>query len=153
MIITQQILSILQNFDLVDYVLSIVIWVFIFIWIWSIIFVGKDSAARSESIAFQIVSILVVIFLTPVVGLPLYFLVRPVNYKYDAIPYREALLSNVVICDMCSMINSLDNKYCVWCGKKMHTECKECKHQYNEQWDYCPACWAPNSNFLLEEKK
>ena len=47
------------------------------IWIALILWVTKDITNRTNSMAFQIASISMIIFLTPVFGLPLYILVRP----------------------------------------------------------------------------
>lgn len=47
------------------------------LWIAVILWVTKDITNRSNTMALQIISISLVIFLTPVFGLPLYILFRP----------------------------------------------------------------------------
>jgi hypothetical protein len=51
---------------------------FIFLWLISIIRVAKDISARTNSTLLQIVSILLVTLLTPIIGLPLYKIIKPV---------------------------------------------------------------------------
>lgn len=47
------------------------------LWIALILWVTKDITNRTNSMSFQIISISMLIFLTPVFGLPLYLLIRP----------------------------------------------------------------------------
>lgn len=56
--------------------LGILIYVAV-LWIALILWVTKDITNRTNNMAFQILSISMIIFLTPVFGLPLYLLVRP----------------------------------------------------------------------------
>lgn len=47
------------------------------LWIVCILWVVKDASNRSESILFQLIAILLVVLATPLIGLPLYLLLRP----------------------------------------------------------------------------
>lgn len=47
------------------------------LWIALILWVTKDITNRTNSMAFQIISIALIIFLTPIFGLPIYILMRP----------------------------------------------------------------------------
>lgn len=47
------------------------------LWIALILWVTKDITNRTNNMGFQILSISMLIFLTPIFGLPLYILVRP----------------------------------------------------------------------------
>lgn len=127
-----------------DYILSFVIGFGIFIWAWSVLWTTKDISARTDNLGLQMVSICLVIFLTPVIGLPLYFLIRPIFYKYDRNGWRDALALNIVECKSCWNPNSLDFNNCIHCGSELKIECKECKNKYAATWGYCEKCGAPN---------
>ena len=48
-----------------------------FLWIAVIVWVTKDITNRTNNLSFQIISISLVIFLTPIFGLVLYLIIRP----------------------------------------------------------------------------
>lgn len=129
-----------MNYD----IFYIIIYFFVFLWIISIIWVVKDISYRTSNLFYQIFCILLITFLSPLVGLPLYFIVRPLFYKHDKLAWRESLLLEVNTCYNCNTINHKDNIFCIACGEKIQTKCKECKHTYCSEYDYCPICWAPN---------
>ncbi len=127
-----------------DYFISTIVWIIVFIWIWAILWTTKDISNRTNNIFLQILSIILVAVFTPIFWLALYFLIRPVRYKYDNLPWREALANNIVVCDYCFWENDKDNNYCVACGNWLKITCKECKKSYPKSYDYCNNCWAPN---------
>ncbi len=116
----------------------------IFLWIVSIIRVAKDISARTNSTLLQIISILLVTFLSPLIWIPLYHIIKPIWYKKDKMPRREACISNSTICNNCDTINSKEYKCCINCGKKLTTKCKECEAEYPHNYHYCPKCGWPN---------
>ena len=124
------------------------LWLVFFVWIRSILWVTKDISARSSNIFLQILSILVVAILTPVIWLPLYFIFRPVSYRYQREMQKDSMIFDVIYCKSCWAPNSKDFNHCIFCGESLKTKCKECKNSYSFDWDYCPACWAPNSETL-----
>jgi hypothetical protein len=81
----------------------------------SIIWVAKDIAARTHSLWIQLLSVLLVTVLSPVLGLPIYLLLRPIGYRYDKMPWREALILNLVACGNCKALNLKDNQCCIHC--------------------------------------
>ena len=113
---------------------------FIFLWIISIVWVAKDILARTNATGLQVASILLVTFLTPVLGLPLYHIIRPVSLKKDLIPWREANALNLVACVNCRTLNPKEYDCCMACGEKLKIHCKECNHQYPLTYAYCPMC-------------
>lgn len=117
----------------------------LFIWIIAILRTMKDIGARSNNVLVQILCILLVGLLTPIVGLPLYLLFRPIRYKWDRLARREALALQIVSCYACGSRNPLYHDHCVACGSELTTKCKECKHHYQIHYEYCPACSAPNT--------
>jgi hypothetical protein len=58
------------------------------LWIFAILWVIKDASNRSESIAFQLISVLIVVIATPFVGLPLYLLIRPSQSLFEKDVYE-----------------------------------------------------------------
>lgn len=99
---------------------------FIFLRVVTIIWTTKDIINRTNSFSLQVISILLVTFLTPLVGLPIYLLVRPFSYKKDRIPRREACASNLVACYNCQTLNPKEYVCCIACGERLKTKCKEC---------------------------
>ncbi len=114
------------------------------IWMLCVIWTLRDAMARSESTFYQFFSVLLVVLLTPIVGLPLYLAFRPLVYKWERGLWREALEQNILSCPHCEGLNATNHKACVWCGEPLQVECKECHCKYSSQFSYCPECWAPN---------
>ncbi|HBB04661.1 TPA: hypothetical protein DCZ39_07370 [Patescibacteria group bacterium] len=98
----------------------------VFLRVIAIIRTTKDIINRTNSFSLQVISILFVTFLTPLVGLPLYFLIRPLSYKGDRIPRREACASNLIPCYNCTTLNSKEYLCCIACGERLKVKCKEC---------------------------
>ncbi len=71
-----------ENFWMEDFFKIIVVYWFL-LWVAIIIWVTRDILARSNSILLQLFSILLVVFLTPIFGLIIYFIIRPAHKKYD----------------------------------------------------------------------
>jgi hypothetical protein len=124
--------------------ISWLLYFLIFIWIISIIWIFKDITARTNSLWLQILGILLVTIFTPIIWLPLYLAVRPVTYKIDKMPRREAGLLKIVSCYNCWMLNDKKYNYCVKCWEILKVKCKECWNQYPHDYQYCNGCGAPN---------
>lgn len=110
----------------------------------SIIRTAKDISARTNSHTLQFICILLVTFLTPIIWLPLYHIIKPIWYKKDKMPRREACVSTLTICQKCKTLNPKEYKCCINCGDKLKINCKECNNDYPHNYHYCPKCWAPN---------
>lgn len=100
----------------------------------------RDAMARSESALYQFISVVLVVVLTPVIGLPLYLAFRPLVYKWEKGLWREALEQKIAVCPHCEGLNATTHQMCVWCGELLHTECKQCHTKYLNQFSYCPEC-------------
>jgi len=116
----------------------------IFLRLICIIWTFKDITARTNNLWLQTLSILLVTLFTPILGLPIYLAMRPVTYKIDKMPRREAWLLKIARCVMCGMLNDKKYNYCVRCGEVLKTKCKECGTQYPHDYQYCNGCGAPN---------
>lgn len=114
------------------------------IWILVVIWVLRDSIARSNSSFYQFISVLLVVLLTPIIWLPIYLAFRPLVYKRERRMWREALELNICECPHCWALNKDCTRMCVRCWECLHTECKECHKEYFWTYSYCPECWAPN---------
>lgn len=114
------------------------------LWIGAICWTLRDAIARSDSLGYQFFSALLVTFLSPLIGLPLYLAFRPLCYKRERGYRREALMQNVVFCPHCENLVDKTHNACVYCGESLKTECKECHTSYYRGYLYCPECGAPN---------
>lgn len=122
---------------------------FIFLWIICIIWVWKDIASRTNNILLQIVSIILITIFSPLIWLPLYIIIRPVAYKKDNIPWREACALNMISCYNCGTFNPKEYECCIKCWEKLRIKCKQCTEQYPHSYQYCNKCGAPNIEFDL----
>lgn len=124
--------------------INIIVIFFIFLRVIAIIWTTKDIIHRTGSFSLQVISILLVTFFTPIIWLPLYFLIRPISYKKDRIPRREACASNLVECYNCNTLNPKEYVCCIACGERLKVKCKECWNSYSHSFAYCNICGAPN---------
>jgi len=132
-------LTSLISFKTIGYILLLPI---AFFWVWWILYVTRDISNRTENILYEIFSILLAFVLWPV-GLLLYLVIRPYHTLYEK-KILDSMLTKTEECPSCWTINNNTNKYCVGCWEKLKTECKECKKEYYNQYEYCPHCGAPN---------
>ena len=109
-----------------------------------VIWVLRDSFARSDSSFYQFISVLLVVLFTPIIWLPIYLAFRPLVYKWERRMWREALELNICECTHCWALNKDSSRMCVRCWECLRTECKECHNEYLWAYSYCPECWAPN---------
>ena len=126
------------------FILNIILIVFVFLRIISILRVAKDIISRTNNSWLQIISILLVTFLTPIIWLPLYHVIKPIYYKKDRIPRREACASSLTPCYNCGILNPKEYECCINCGEQLKIKCKECSNHYPQVYSYCNSCWAPN---------
>ena len=134
----------LNKFASLEWISTSIIILLIFLRIVSIIRVAKDISARTNSHLLQIISILLITFFSPIIWLPLYHIIKPIWYKKDRMPRREACVSNMTVCQNCKTLNPKEYKCCISCGQKLKINCKECNTDYPHDYHYCPKCGAPN---------
>lgn len=125
-------------------VIKIIVIFFIFLWIISIVRVAKDIAHRTHNVLMQIICILLITLLSPIIGLPLYIIIRPLYHHKDRIPRREAEAIKTTNCYNCSAINVKENEYCTECGELLKLKCKKCWNKCCYEYKYCNECWSPN---------
>lgn len=150
----------IKNFS-VDWLIKFTIIYFFAIWFAFVIWVIKDITNRTTNILFHIIAVCLVVFLTPVLWLPIYFLIRP-NYtleeKYQDFEYEdteennENKLSNY-FCYNCDYTVEKDFKFCPNCKVKLITECSGCKKEIQADWHACPYCWNEIEELKKETEK
>lgn len=118
--------------------------VFIAIWVYAGLWVLKDISNRTDNVGFQFLSVLLIVLLTWVIGLPLYFLLRPINYKHERHIGFEGLDLQTIVCSHCYRTNLTDYENCVFCWNKLKITCKNCWSKYPFNYMYCFKCGAPN---------
>jgi len=137
-------LDTLSNISNIKSIFTIIVIILIFLRIMGIIWTAKDIATRTNSILLQVISIILVTIFTPILGLPLYKVIRPVSYKKDKIPRREACATGLIACYNCHTLNPREYICCINCGEHLKIKCKECGSDYPHTYQYCNVCGAPN---------
>ncbi len=165
----QNLNELLKNFyDIVtfDLFIKLVVIYFFIIWISIIVWVLKDITNRTNSLLLQLLSLFIVVFLTPL-WVFLYLLIRPGRTNLEKM-YREIddnldLLSTIMkdkywscdiaICPKCKFKLSDDFKYCPECSAKLKTTCKWCRKEISLNWKTCPYCSKKVKDKDDDEKK
>lgn len=124
--------------------INILILIIILFWLLSIIRVAKDIMARTNRLSLQVISVFMVTFLSPVLGLPIYRVIRPIGFSRDRLPWREAAVMDLVVCYNCGTLNPKDHDCCLACGEALKIKCKQCGKDFPHSYSYCHFCWAPN---------
>ena len=117
--------------------LYVLIGIFVFIRIYTILRVAKDISWRTKNFGLQLISILVILFLTPILWLPLYYLIRPLSREDEEL-YPELIWW--VVCYHCHQINNKEFEYCVFCGERLKIACPHCHKPIWVDYEYCPWC-------------
>lgn len=137
----------------VDWIIKFTILYFFIIWWAFVIWVVKDITNRTTNIFVQLISIVLVIFLTPIFGLPIYLLIRPRNTIFEKY-YEEADLDEdeVVLeeeveevkeysCPKCWKTIKEDFHFCPYCEFELIKSCHNCDKPLKSEWKACPFCW------------
>jgi len=136
-----------QNITLQTFI-QFVIFYFVVIWISLIVWVGRDISNRTNSIFLQVISILIVLFLTPL-GIFAYFLIRPWKTLFEKYYAEiegnldilaESITNNLIICPSCWTQVNLHFKVCPNCSFELQKECPSCKKLVFHDWNTCPYC-------------
>lgn len=117
---------------------------FIFLWIISIIRTARDIISRTNSSSLQIFSIIVVTLLSPLFGLPIYLVLRPITFKKDMQLWKDTYSLHIISCTNCQTLNPKEYECCINCGEKLKIVCKQCNKEYPHMYPYCHNCGAPN---------
>lgn len=149
----------LSSLSFEDFLKIIVIYLSI-LWISIIIWVTKDIINRSNNILLQIISILTVLFFTPL-WIFVYLLIRPTKtlfekYYEEEMEEFEIEEDNLESCLKCENEISPDFKFCPNCWDTLVFSCIKCKKDLNPKWSICPYCWKDQDDKIkkiLEDVK
>jgi len=139
---------------------------FFIIWIAILVWVIKDINNRTSSIILQVISILIILVLTPF-GVFIYLLIRPGKTLFEK--YYEEIEDNLDMisefvedktkdlewrhhCFHCETPISQDFKFCPNCKVNLRIECGGCKKEIIEGWKICPYCGVKNKKQKKNEK-
>lgn len=112
------------------------------IWLASVIWTVRDITDRTGNLIIQTFSVLLVVIFTPVLGLPLYLLIRPrttLAEKY----YEEAGIAEaeyVSACPNCDEEVGEEFRFCPHCGHELLEECPACGAPKDKNWKFCASC-------------
>lgn len=132
----------------------------IFLWCAIIIWVIRDISARWGGLLWQLVGVLLVIFLTPILWLPLYLLIRPqysfYNEPEQSTSYMDSYVTQseekvLITCPTCWQIIDEDFNFCPHCEEQLKASCNRCRKMVRKNWRICPYCG--NRHFSEEIKK
>jgi hypothetical protein len=77
----------------------------------------------------QILSLFVIVLFTPIIGLPVYFLLRPLP-RYELLDEQDEINNLMsaqnIICTHCDGPNLYEHTFCVFCGEKLKNACPAC---------------------------
>ncbi len=110
----------------------------------AIIRVAKDIHARTDKTALHLIAIIIMVVSTPIIGLPLYRLIRPTHYKNQTHDRHKALCEQTIICVWCKSYVPKETEHCHHCGDHLVMACRQCKKSLPRSYAYCAACGAPN---------
>lgn len=135
----------LLNYQLADWVglaLKITLAYFCVLWAAMVVWVGRDSVARTRSLLAQLLAILAVVLLN-LFGLLIYLILRPQKTlleKYYEEAERRSLSEPVVTCGACGHDLPLDFRFCPSCGVQARHACVRCKKLVGDNWRVCAHC-------------
>ena len=127
---------------------------FIIVWVAILVWVIKDITNRTWSILLQIISILLILFFTPL-WVFIYLLIRPwktMFEKYyweieDNLDVFSSMVEDKVVsdkekihCYKCKTPLSTGFKFCPSCKIKLKWDCEGCWKLLYKWWKICPYC-------------
>jgi RNA polymerase subunit RPABC4/transcription elongation factor Spt4 len=117
-------------------ILYLIWWGYILLlWLGIIIWIIRDASARWSGVFMQFFSSCLILFLTPIFWLPLYFLIRK---KYVFWALEENF--DTLICTSCDSFLDENYCYCPNCSTQIKKSCTQCKGILELHWKICPFC-------------
>lgn len=150
-----QIYEYLYNNITIDLFIKIVIIYFFIVWFALLLWVIKDIWGRTNSITLQIISIFIILFLTPL-WIFLYLIIRPSKTLFEKyyqeieenleifnqiIEEKNEKYENEIYCYNCWWIIKHDFQYCPYCNINLKKKCTSCNKIIHLNWKNCPYCW------------
>ncbi len=128
------------------------------VWLASVIWTVRDITDRTGNLVIQTFSVLLVVVFTPILGLPLYLLIRPRTTLAERY-YEEAGLAEseyVSACPNCDAEVGEEFRFCPSCGHELLEECPDCGAPKDKDWKFCASCGSDGkakSAQITQEKK
>lgn len=122
--------------------LNVTIFFLILLWLSVVYWVYRDAVRRGASGIFWAMVTLILGFF----GLILYFILRPPEFKEDAlereleIEAKERLVEENPHCPACGKRVEVDFLICPYCRKKLKNSCTQCGRPLQLNWVVCPYC-------------
>lgn len=123
------------------------------VWLASVIWTVRDITDRTGNLIIQTFSVLLVVIFTPILGLPLYLLIRPrttLAEKY----YEEAGIAEaeyVSACPNCDEEVGEEFRFCPHCGHELLEECAACGAPKDKAWKFCASCGSDGKSDVSEK--
>ena len=117
----------------------------VLLWAASVLWVYRDVRTRSEDAPTHLVAVAIAVIF-PLVGLPIYFVLRPGETfieAYDRRLEQDALLSElhaVHACPNCRRPVQDEFSLCAYCGTALKQPCGQCGRPLLTLWHNCPYC-------------
>ncbi len=149
-------------------VIKFIIIYFFIVWWAFVIWVLKDITNRTTNIFLQVISILIIIFLTPIFWLPIYLLIRPETtlfekyYEDSELVEEEDIESDEVVwktqinintCPNCNNFIEKDFIVCPYCTSKITKKCDICNKNLHLDWKICPYCGNNKKHEIKDNKE
>lgn len=125
------------------------------VWLASVIWTVRDITDRTGNLVIQTFSVLLVVIFTPILGLPLYLLIRPrttLAEKY----YEEAGIAEaeyVSACPNCDEEVGEEFRFCPHCGHELLEECPACGAPKDKAWKFCASCGSDGNKPDVQKKR
>jgi hypothetical protein len=121
-------------------VLLLNIWVIylLVIWFGLLVWAIRDTSARGGGVFMQILAVVLILCLTPILGLPIYLLVRPRYSMYDISPDMD-----MPKCPSCDTTVETNYLYCPSCHTQIQQVCDICGGYCDPTWTICAYCGEP----------
>lgn len=113
-----------------------------FLWLACLVWVLKDSMARSNNILFHVLAVLLITAFTPLFGVPLYLAIRPLYYQPRKYFGRHMLKTMTIPCPSCNTYNPHDYFHCYTCGSDLTVQCASCETFFPYTHEHCFHCGA-----------
>lgn len=130
----------------------------VLLWAGSVLWVSRDVRSRSDDATTHMIAVAIAVIF-PLVGLPIYFVLRPRETFTDAYDRRleeDALLAElhaVHACPNCRRPVQEEFALCAYCGTALKQPCGQCGRSLLLAWHNCPYCGFVRPQARQQERR